>query len=279
MDDRLTGIAVFVQAADAGSFAQAASRLGQTRSAVAKAIARLEQRLGARLFHRTTRRQALTDEGQAYYDHCRRALDALAQAEDALMQGRHEASGRLRVAAPLALGRELVAPVLLELLAAHPRLELDLQLSDRVVDLVGEGVDLAVRIGELPDSSALAARRLGTQCFAYYAAARARRDTGIAYRLPESEPWVDAQGAPLALEIRMRCDDLHALLGACRAGQGIVRLPRWLAAGQALECVAEAPASMHASVHAAWPASRHLPLRTRIAIDALAAALPARLDP
>src|SRR5260221_1985860 len=104
MSEQLNGIATFVQAAEAGSFALAAERLRLTRSAVGKSIARLEQRLGVRLFHRTTRRQSLTEDGQAYYERCVRALAELDAAEAALDAGRREPSGRLRISAPVLFG-------------------------------------------------------------------------------------------------------------------------------------------------------------------------------
>jgi len=120
MSERLAGIDAFVQAVDAGSFALAAERMHLTRSAVGKSIARLEQRLGVRLFHRTTRQQSLTEAGQAYYERCTRALAELAEGEAALDSGQRELSGRLRVSAPVLFGRHCVAPVLLQLARAHP---------------------------------------------------------------------------------------------------------------------------------------------------------------
>src|SRR5882724_11319726 len=151
MRERLSGIAAFVQAVEAGSFAQAAERMQMTRSAVGKSIARLEERLGVRLFHRTTRRQSLTHDGQAYYERCVRVLAELEA-------GRREPSGRLRVSAPVIFGRRCVSPVLLSLARKYPGLAVDVSFSDRVVDLIEEGFDLAVRIGTLPDSGSLAAR-------------------------------------------------------------------------------------------------------------------------
>ncbi|WP_256258768.1 LysR family transcriptional regulator, partial [Burkholderia ubonensis] len=163
MDDRLEGVAVFVQVVEAGSFALAAQRLDMTRSAVGKAVARLEKRLGARLLNRTTRSQSLTDDGQCYYDRCVRALAELDAAQADLDSGRHEPRGRLRVSVPLAFGHHCVAPILTELAHTYPHLQIDLSLTDRAVDLVEEGIDLAVRIGRLPDSTSLVARRIGTQ--------------------------------------------------------------------------------------------------------------------
>src|SRR5471032_3386298 len=163
MSDKLHGVTTFVQVVESGSFALAAERLNLTRSAVGKVIARLESRLGVRLLHRTTRSQSLTEDGQTYYDRCVRALAELDAAEADLESGRREPRGRLRVSVPIAFGHLCVAPVLLRLASRHPQLQIDISFSDRAVDLVEEGFDLAVRIGELRDSVSLAARRLGTQ--------------------------------------------------------------------------------------------------------------------
>lgn len=156
----LDDIEVFLATAETSGFAAAARRLNVTTAAVSKAIARLEARLGARLFHRTTRKVSLSEAGEAYYAHARRALEHAAAAEDAVRQLNREPTGRLRVAAPMSFGLERVAAWVPAFLARYPGLELDLNLDDRTVDLVEGGFDLAVRIGRLPDSS-LVARRLG----------------------------------------------------------------------------------------------------------------------
>lgn len=161
MTDTLKDIPVFVASVEAGSFAQAAVRLHLSRSAVGKSIARLEERLGVRLFHRTTRSQRLTDNGALFYERCLRALEEIRGAESQLETGKHQVSGRLRVAVPVLFGRQCIAPLLIELAQEHPGLELEMSFSDRVVDLVEEGFDMAVRNGTLADSAVLVARRLG----------------------------------------------------------------------------------------------------------------------
>src|SRR5512138_1076673 len=163
MSERLNNIDMFVHAVEAGSFAQAAARLRVTRSAVAKGVARLEQRLGTRLFNRTTRSQSLTEEGHAYYERCVRALAELDAAEAEFDARRSEPSGCLRVSVPVLFGRRCVAPLLLQLANEHRALSVEMSFSDRFVDLVDENFDLAVRIGSLSDSATLAARRLGEQ--------------------------------------------------------------------------------------------------------------------
>lgn len=160
--DRLNGVAAFVQAAELGSFAAAGRRLGLSPSAVGKAVARLEDRLGARLMTRTTRAITLTEEGQVFLERAREALDGLAEAERAV-QGAHAIPrGLLRVDLPAAFGRLVVLPSLGPFRDAYPDIQLEFRLGDRLVDLVADGVDAVVRIGPLTDSG-LIARRLGTQ--------------------------------------------------------------------------------------------------------------------
>lgn len=295
MDDKLTGIAAFVQAVDSGSFAVAAERMNLTRSAVAKSVGRLERRLGARLFHRTTRRQSLTEDGQAYYERCVRALAELDAAEAALDSGRREPRGRLRVSAPVLFGRHCVAPVLMRLAQQHPQLQVEIAFSDRVADLLEEGIDLAVRIGPLPDSAHLVARRLGTQHMGIgaspaYLDQRGRPENAealdghacIVYgRAGQDLRWKVRDGDGMReprMDVRLRMDDLQAIADAAIAGVGLAWLPCWmlshyLASGE-LECVMGHELVFPNDVHAVWPQSRYLPSKTRVAIDALVEEIP-----
>ncbi|CAN5350094.1 hypothetical protein BH10PSE18_BH10PSE18_15540 [soil metagenome] len=161
--DQFTGIQAFIETAQAGSFTLAAQRLDLTRSAVGKAVARLERRMGVRLFHRSTRRLALTEEGEAYLAHCICAMDAFEAAETDLVSRRAAPRGRVRIALPVLFGRHRVLPVLVSLAERHPGLDFDLRFSSERSDLQEEGIDLAVRIGELRDEAELVARPLGTQ--------------------------------------------------------------------------------------------------------------------
>jgi len=299
-EERLKGLATFVQVVEAGSFALAAERLRQTRSAVGKSVARLEQRLGTKLFNRNTRRQSLTESGQAFFERCQRALAEIAAAETALDVSRRELVGRLRVAAPLLLGRQLVAPLLSRLLSQHPRLELELALSDRLVDLQGEGFDLAVRLGALRDSATLATRALGRFEFVICAAPAYLLRHGVPQRIadfaghsaivyagggPESA-WQaqDEAGRPQELQVRrrLRLDDVQAIADAALAGLGLARLPRWLVAPHlrsgALQLLGETLHRHEVQVHLVWQQQRQLPMKTRAAIDMLAAELPTALQ-
>ena len=307
MSERLNGIEAFVAAVETGNFALAAQRLRLTRSAVGKSVARLEARLGARLFHRTTRSQSLTEEGHAYYERCRKALAELDAADAALEAGRLTPTGRLRVTMPELLGRVLVAPLLLELGAQHPQLAIDASFNDRRVDLVEDGMDLAIRSGTLQDSAALAARLLGHQWMGVYAApaylASHGRPAGLAALLAQApehrfvgytretgrHPWLfrDAQGQVLEFnppsQFDFGCNSLEIAALAAARGGGMARLPAWLvqeAVDQGrLVRVFEEPVAFGYPLHAVWPHARAMPRKTRVLIDLLVARLGPLLQP
>jgi DNA-binding transcriptional LysR family regulator len=299
VNERLNGIAAFVQSVEAGSFAAAAKRMHLTRSAIGKSIARLERRLGVRLFHRTTRKQSLTEDGQAYYERCVRALAELDAGEAALDTGRRAPTGQLRVSAPVAFGRQCVAPVLLELAHKHSGLAVEISFTDRVVDLIEEGFDLAVRIGPLADSATLSVRRLGSQrmgiCAApSYLAARGlprtvdelNGHTGIVYgRGSQVVPWrvrgLNGSVREPLIDSRLRFDDLQAIADAAVAGAGLAWLPCWLMAPHvragALTLVMDSEQVLATDIHTVWPRTRYLSAKMRAAIDALAAQIPAMM--
>ncbi|AOP76088.1 LysR substrate-binding domain-containing protein [Enterobacter hormaechei] len=297
MTDTLKDIPVFVASVEAGSFAQAAVRLHLSRSAVGKSIARLEERLGVRLFHRTTRSQRLTDNGALFYERCLRALEEIRGAESQLETGKHQVSGRLRVAVPVLFGRQCIAPLLIELAQEHPGLELEMSFSDRVVDLVEEGFDMAVRNGALADSSVLVARRLGEHRMVLCAAPDyllkngqpqtvddLRQHTAINYtRAGRVLPWqlMDYDGTSRTFIPRssLNMDDLQAICDAALAGHGLAWLPCWMVIkeiqqGDLVPLLKQAP-DVRFDVHAVWQQTPHLPLRVRIAIDMLVKRLPA----
>jgi DNA-binding transcriptional LysR family regulator len=296
MNEPFDGVTTFVQVVESGSFALAAQRMDITRSAVGKVITRLEKRLGVRLLHRTTRTQSLTEDGQVYYDRCLRALAELDAAQADLDCGRREPRGRLRVSVPLAFGHHCVAPVLQRLASRHPQLKIDISITDRMVDLLEEGFDLAVRIGKLPDSASLAARRLGAQ-YGSIAAAPAylarhgmpaslddlERHRRISYsRAGVAEPWdvCDASGQArrVNIESQLSYDDMQAIVDAAIAGLGLVCVPCWLLQRYVdrgeLVAVMERCVRPPRDIHVIWPQTRYLPLKTRYAIDALVAEIP-----
>ncbi|MES2947985.1 MAG: LysR family transcriptional regulator [Pseudomonadota bacterium] len=290
--ERLDGVTVFVDVVRLGGFARAAEHLGLTRSAVGKAMARLEARLAARLFHRTTRVQSLTDDGQIYYEHCLRALSELQAAEAQMQSGRHAVGGRLRVTMPVLFGRHCVAPILLNLAQQHPSLDLYLSFSDRPVDVLAEGFDLAIRSGVLgAESEGLRARKLVVQrkqvCAspAYLAAQGRPQSTAelathsiLLYRRADRiNVWQlpDATGriVDMPLTSRLQLDDLEAIADAATAGLGLAWLPEWLVrdrlrTGKLVSVLDDQPGAAR-DCYALWPSTPHMPLRLRLAVDAL----------
>jgi DNA-binding transcriptional LysR family regulator len=284
-------VQLFVEVVDAGGFAKAGERLSLTRSAVGKAIARLEERLGVQLFQRTTRTQCLTEDGQQYYERCLRAINELRAGETMLENGRREVVGKLRVTLPVLFGRHRVAPILRSYARQHPNLELELNFSDRQVDLIAEGFDLAVRNGRPGNGSTLRARQLVSQrkvlCASpAYLERRGvphtlaeltdhdllpywRNDHGLAWTLP------DAKGALVDVLVtsRLRFDDLEVIADAAAEGMGLAWLPYWLIRdrmqqGALVEIWGDRPrAAMECYV--VWPAAQYQPLRSRLAIDVL----------
>ncbi|WP_223646166.1 LysR family transcriptional regulator [Corallococcus sp. EGB] len=299
MSDPLQGVAVFVEAVEAGGFSAAAAKLNLSRSAVGKTVARLEERLGVRLFHRTTRSQGLTQDGQVFYERCLRALGELRAGEALLESGKQEVAGRLRVSMPVIYGRHCVAPILRDLARAHPKLELDLSFSDRLVDLLEDGFDLVIRnagIQGLAAGDGLTARRVGFQRMSVYASPAYLRKHGtprtlealsgheaIRYvRSGTTRSWLfpreDGSNVELVPQSRLRFDDLEAILDAAVAGMGLAWLPCWLIQDlvrdkKLVRVLTDLP-SLCFDVHALWPTTPHLPVRVRVAIDALAAKLP-----
>lgn len=289
--ERLNGIRAFVEAGQADSFAKAGERLGLSASAVGKTIARIEARLGVRLFHRTTRKLSLTDEGRSYYESCVRALAELESAEAALLDGRQHPSGWLRVNLPDLFGRKCAAPMLLQLARRYPQLRLEVSFENRFADLAAEGIDLAVRIGQLPDSSGLVARRIGWQDLILCAAPDYLDRTSQPSRLADlaahacvtqvrgggEEPWLflDGAGLPRRLPVRghHRFAALDVLAEAACAAMGIAQMPLWLArdhlANGRLVPVLPDLRQPRLPIHALWLQSPTIAQRVRVAIDAL----------
>ncbi|ENT8437259.1 TPA: LysR family transcriptional regulator [Pseudomonas aeruginosa] len=247
--ERLKGIDVFVCVADQGSFAAAADCLSLTSSAVSKSIARLEARLGLRLFERTTRRLALTDAGNAFYRTCSRVLADLEESELSLHADYVEARGRVRIDLPAAYGRLHVMPALLDYLRHHPLLTPHISFTDTFVDPVAEGIDILVRIGGSdvwPEE--LGHRYIGTQRFIFCAAPSylEARGTPLAESDLDSHDivvyghtdgagshWHLAGAQPGERErrempARMTIGDGEAVVLAVAQGYGIAQLPTWL---------------------------------------------------
>lgn len=289
--------AIFLTCVDAQSFAAAGRKLNLSRSSVGKAIARLESDLGVRLFHRSSRSQALTEDGQIYLEHARRAQSELEAARQVFASGRQIPSGVLRIALPTSLGRHCISPLLLDMAAAYPDLKLALSISDRPVDLVDGGFDLSVRIGATLDAAGIMKRKIGEQVMSLFAAptyierrgmpvnaAALERHDMIVYSRGRTPRWRvpdgGLDGTMVTGYAKAQVDDLDLLADAARRGFGIASLPRWLAGpsvrdGTLVEVPVTRPRTF--DITAFWPQNNHLPVRTRVAIDYLAANLPVRL--
>ncbi|PDT27278.1 LysR family transcriptional regulator [Rhizobium sp. L9] len=295
--EQLKGISIFVQTVEAGGFSAAAERLHLTRSAVSKTIARLEQRLDVRLFNRTTRTQSLTDEGRFFYERCLKAIEEIRIGEAQLESGRREVRGRLRVSMPALFGRHCAAPILTRLLDDHPDLELDLSFSDRVVDLLEDGFDLAVRNGPLKDNPDLMARTIARQSMTVCASPAylenygvpqtlddLARHHGIVYRRGDNDKaWTFPAPSGPAREVlpksRLRLDDLASIADAAVEGRGLAWLTCWLVrdkvlSGELVRVLTETPSTIF-EAYAVWPRSPVMLPKVRLAIDRLAAELPA----
>ncbi len=285
MED-LGAILAFVKAAELRSFTHASRALGITPSGVGKSIARLETSLGVRLLHRTTRRIGLTDDGAVFFEQCRRILDELESARG-LMSNRGAAPrGRLRVSIPVTIGKRIIIPELPRFLAEHPDVDLDVSLSDRRVNLVEDGIDVAIRIGTLVDSS-LVARPIGQQqvvtiaSAAYLAAVASLGDLAlrrcISFRLPSTgreRAWTfRLEGR--AVEWRPRSflvlDDSEALVSAVQAGLGVTQVPSYmaddaLASGELVEVIPHLRAHPD-PIHAVFTSRHNMPARTRAFVE------------
>ncbi|MBD9629304.1 LysR family transcriptional regulator [Pseudomonas sp. T] len=299
--DRLTSMEVFVRAVDLGSFAAAADALEMSAPMVGKHVRFLEERLGAQLLMRSTRRQSLTEAGRIYYERCRMLL-ADAEAADILAAGEvAEPRGRLRVAMPVHFGRRCVAPVLLELAQRYPQLELDLRFSDRLTDLAEEQIDLAIRTGEPQPRDGIIARRIGRQRMVVCAAPAYLEQHGrpasieelaahrvlVYHRSGRINPWLfpreGLEPAEFAPSSRLRFDDLAAIADAAVRGMGLAWLPYWLVrevieAGALEELLPGQPGFLY-DVHATWLQTTQLPRKVRLAIDALVEVMPGLVMP
>jgi DNA-binding transcriptional LysR family regulator len=288
--DKLKQIESFVGVATKGSLTATAKAEGVAPAVIGRRIDALEERLGVKLLVRTTRRVTLTHEGGAFLDDCQRVLAELANAEASVSEGGVKASGYLRVTAPAGFGRRHVAPMVPTFLSLHPEVRLSLNLSDRVVDIVNEGFDCAIRVGDLPDSSLVSVRladnrRLCVAAPAYLQRAGTPKAPMDLHRhecltlssdASQSRGWaftVDGAVTHLRPSGRLDCSDGQVLHEWCLQGLGIAWRSTWevdadIQAGRlvAVLDVFRAPAN---GIYAVFPQRKHLPLRVRLWIDLL----------
>lgn len=293
--ERFTGLEAFVAVVREGTFTSAAAALGVSKSYVSKQVSALEDRLGARLMNRTTRSISLTAAGHAFYERCSQILAEIDEAERAVTQLQTEPRGLLRASVPLTFGVRWLSPLVAEFLALHQELEIELDLSDRKVDLVDEGYDLVIRIGALEDSS-----------FAFRHIAPVRRvvcvtpgylrekgpfatpddlnpDDCLPYTYQSAATWRFVRGDEehhLRARGRLRANNGEALAEACAAGQGVSLMPDFIAApylreGTLVTVLEEWVDDDRQAIWALYPHSRHLSAKVRQFVDFLIE----RLDP
>jgi DNA-binding transcriptional LysR family regulator len=287
MLDSLSGIMAFVQVAETRSFTEAGRLMEISSSAVGKSVSRMEERLGVRLFHRSTRSVTLTAEGELFLERCKRIIQEAEQAEIELSQLAHEPRGKLRISVPLQ--NTLIFPLLTGFMAAYPKIELDVDLSDRMVDVIEEGFDAVVRTGQ-PSDSRLMSRKLGEYKLELvaspdYLARRGRpthpdqlRDhacllhkfpaTGSLERWPVRDP--DADNDPELGRV-IACTTTEALTHMALEGLGIACLADFstiqaLRDGK-LECVLPEFTDHRGTLWMLWPSSRNATPKLRVLID------------
>jgi len=279
------GVSEFVAVAEAGSFTAAARQLGISTAQASRQISALENRLVTKLLYRTTRKVSLTEAGQIYYRHCRQALNGLEEAERAMTDLQQTPQGTLRLTAPTTYGETRIAPLLNEFVSRYPALNLEIKLTNRKVDLIEEGFDLAIRLGPLEDSS-LIAKRLATRRQYVCASPGYLADHGEPHSLSELtrhhclqgtlDYWrFQQQGQLKTVKItgRIRCNSGQLLLDAALKGLGIVQLPdyyvqSYIEQGQLRVLLADLQPPEE-GIWALYPSSRHLSPKVRMVVDFL----------
>jgi len=280
--DRLSAVKLFLRVVELGSFSKAAAELGIGQPAVTKQVARMEQQLGARLLHRSTHGVTATEIGALYYEKCRTIAHHVEEADSVAALLQSQVRGAMRVSTSVAFGRRVLGPLLMRFMRANPELQIDLGVDDRYVDLIEQGVDVAVRMGRLADST-LGARYLGMNPWVLVASPAlvrerdapatpqdlAARDCLIYSTVQGDARWhftgAGGQAESVAVKGPLRSNSLSLLLEAAVEGMGIAALPRYVAQ-EALVHGAVVPLlgawSLPAQeVHAVFPSPRMLPLK------------------
>jgi len=288
MED-FSAITSFVRVVEARSFAAAAVQLGMTPSGVSRAVSRLEEQIGVRLLFRSTRALRLTDDGESFYQRCKAILADLGEAVDALNYARTKPSGKLRVAANVSVGRAALIPNLADFEAKYPDIRLELSMSDRSIGLIEEGIDCAIRMGELEDSN-LIARKLGyfNNVLCAAPAYLERHGTPVSiddlkqhrcinYVYPTSGrayQWqFDTPDGRIALDIdaHLLINDGESVIQAAMAGLGIIQVPHWLAASAIgygkLKVIMEDTISTGSPVWLVYPQKKHLSARVQAFLE------------
>ncbi len=278
--DRLLAMEMFVRVVETGSFSKAALEFHTTQPTVTKQVAATEARLKVRLLNRNTRGVSLTEPGALYYEKCKSIVREAEEAESIVQLRQNQAQGLLRIGTSVAFGRRVVVPLALEYMRRHPQVQLDLSFEDRYVDLIAQGIDVAIRMGKLADSS-LGARYLGTNPWAMVAAPGYLKKHGTPKRAQDLSAHValiyssvvgdefwrmhTPKGDPVTVPVsgRFRSNNLSAVLAAARDGLGIALMPRYvasesLASGRVLEVLGDHKLPEQ-EIHAVFPSPKLVP--------------------
>jgi DNA-binding transcriptional LysR family regulator len=282
--DRLQAMEVFVRVVETGSFSAAARDFAITQSSATKHIALLEARLKARLLNRNTRGASLTEPGALFYDKCKAILREVEEADGVARLQQDRAQGLLRIGSSVAFGRRVIVPLALEFMRGHPNVQVDLSFEDRYTDLIAQGIDVAVRLGKLADSS-LGARFLGTNPWLLVASESYLEGAGA----PQSAEDLAAHSALIYSSVqggdvwrvrspageiatarvggKLRSNNLSAVLAAARAGMGIAALPWYVAAdsiaAQAVTQVLPGHGLPEQEIHAVYPSPKLVPAKVQ----------------
>ncbi|MDP3310869.1 MAG: LysR family transcriptional regulator [Polaromonas sp.] len=278
--DRLQVMHMFVRVVETGSFSKAAREFATTQPTVSKQIAATEERLNVRLLNRNTRGVSLTESGALYYEKCKIIVRETEEADNIVRLRQSQAQGMLRIGTSVAFGRRVIVPLALDFMKRHPQVQLDLSFEDRYTDLVSQGLDVAVRMGKLADSS-LGARYLGANPWVMVAAPRYLKKYGTPKKPRDlsghaaliyssvlgDDVWrlISSKGEAVTVPVagRLRSNNLSAVLAAARNGLGIAAMPRYVAAdslasGQVLEVLAD-HSLPEQEIHAVFPSPKLVP--------------------
>ena len=285
--DQFSAIPVFVAVVEKGTFSAAAQSLGVSKSAVSKRINQLENHLGVRLLHRTTRKLSLTEAGARYYEHAAKALRAASKAEDAVTELQGEPQGKLKISSPMSFGRLHVAPLIPRFLQRYPKLQIDLVMDDKNIDLVAVGVDVAIRAGDMPNSTLIARklaplRQVLCACPSYIErygmpvtpSELCNHNCILFSYSGDANEWAlnkDGQSEVVMVSGSYRVNNSEAILEALLDGIGIGRLPTFVAgpdlkAGNLVRVLDSYHLPNH-TFYAVFPEREYMPAKVRAFLD------------
>lgn len=275
------GISEFTAVAESGNFTQAAKKLLISTAQVSRQVSELEQRLNTKLFYRTTRKVTLTEEGQLFYQQCRQILDGLDNAERSLTNLQSTPQGKIKISAPVTYGERHIIPLVNQFLMRYPQVEIQVQLSNQRIDLIEEGYDLAIRLGQLDDSS-LIAKRISSRQHFVCAAPNYVQQHGKPKSINDlkqhncllgsADFWI-FEGKKIRVSGSLRCNSGLGLVDAALNGIGIVQLPDYylkhhIEQGE-LEVLLDEYQREEEGIWALYPQSKYLANKVRLLIDFL----------